>query len=504
MINWKIRYGKILALFPELRDPAKAVLEVGAGGSGLRNYLPRPVVSTDLDYAHARSAGAHGVAADATRLPFADGSFDFVLCLDTLEHIAAASRAEAIRELARVGRKKLIIGLPMGAAAAWGDEQYQQFLCGRNVPTPIWLAEHLTLGVPSIGSILRYVAELGRPFLLHGNETLIQHYAGLLADEVPFLRQANSVLGRKHSDSPPISAGEGDVYYSYLVEVDETATRSESLRIPAPLLKKTVADAHESISLYCVGHDPERMLPLNGYRYFFVGKVRPDGFPKNITVDCDDQALSIRERNPQYSEMTAIYSVWKNARHGDYVGFCHYRRLFDFAGGNTNQRNQVISTRNAFEQERPAMEAIQSCRPFLAQGGVVVALEDTPQLTVAEHYMHDHLPNHYILAINFILEHYPHLAPYALRQFESNRGYFNNMFLCPADFFNELCTWWFDALFHIEAHLMPSRDPYQKRAMAFLSERLLDMYLRWRFATGTPRHELPIFFLADSVFSASH
>ena len=503
MITWKIRYGKILALFSELRDPAWTVLEVGAGGSGIRNYLPRPVVSVDLDHTHARSAGAPGVTADATRLPFADGSFDCVLCVDTLEHVAAASRTLAIRELARVSRNKLVIGLPMGAFAAWGDEQYHQLLRGRNAPTPTWLAEHLTLGIPSVGSILRGVAELGLGFRIHGNETLIQHYSGLLADEAAFLRQANFVLNRKHADSPPIGAGEGDVYYSYLVEVDRFSAGSEYPPIPAPSTQKMPSDAEGSISLYCVGHDPERMLPLSGYRHFFVGKTPPAGFSEDICVECDDKEYSIAERNPHYSELTAIYSIWKNARHGDFVGFCHYRRLFNFLGGDTTRRDHAIATRASFEEARPAMEAMESCRSFLVQGGVVVAREDTPQPTVAEQYMDAHFADHYLLAINHILQYYPHLTPYAVRQFESNKGYFNNMFICPASFFDETCTWWFAALFHIGEHLTPPHDAYQKRSMAFLSERLLDIYLRWRFATGTPKRELPIFFLADSVFSSS-
>lgn len=501
MINWKIRYGKILGLFPELRDTTIAVLEVGAGGSGIRNYLPRPVVSADLDYVHARSAGSLGVTADTTKLPFADGSFDFVLCLDTLEHLAAASRTPAIQELSRVSRRKLVIGLPMGAFAAWSEHQYHLFLQGRNVPTPEWLAEHLTMGIPSLGSILGAVADLNSGFLIHGNETLIQHYSGLLADEVPFLKQANLALDHKHADSPPISSGQGDVYYSYLVEIDRSDAKGECNRISAPLPPKTSGDEKGTISLYCVGHDPARMLPLTGYRHFFVGKTPSAGFPDDVTVYYDDQEHSIRELNPYYSELTAIYSVWKNSRHGEFVGFCHYRRLFNFDISDTTQRGREISKREAFLHARPAMEAIALCRSFLSQGGVVVAAEDTPQPTVAEQYMQAHFADHYILAINCILKHYPHLTPFAIRQFESNRGYFNNMFICPAAFFDELCNWWFEALFLIEEQLTPPHDSYQKRVMAFLSERLLDMYLRWRFAAGTPKRELPIFFLTDNVFS---
>jgi len=450
----------------------------------------------DLDPGHAFRARPLGIAADAARLPLADSSFDFVLCLDTLEHIDPAHRAAVIGELGRVCANKLVIGLPMGAFAAWGDEQYFQYLRSRNVAVPGWLAEHRQMGIPSVGSILRDVQKTGREFRLHGNETVIQHYAGLLADEVRFLAEANMMLSHKHVDAPPIACGEGDLYYSYFVEVGGRAAVAGST---APANRRGRTDGE--ISLYCVGHDPARFLPLAGHRHFFVGRQVPAAFGPTTTFLCDDQEHSIAERNPVYSELTAIYSVWKNSRHGDYVGFCHYRRLFHFLGDAATQRNNDISSREAFERARPAMEAVSSCRDFLAAGGVVVASEDFPPPTVAEQYMHAHFPDHYLIAINSVLEHYPHLAPYVVRQFESRRCYMNNMFICSATFFDELCTWWFDTLFRIEALLPRPRDPYQQRTMAFLSERLFDIYLRWRFATGTARRELPIFCVTDTTFS---
>ena len=41
-------------------------------------------------------------------------------------------------------------------------------------------------------------------------------------------------------------------------------------------------------------------------------------------------------RKNRYCELTAQYYVWKNYEklgNPDYVGFCHYRRLFNFNSG---------------------------------------------------------------------------------------------------------------------------------------------------------------------------
>jgi hypothetical protein len=504
MINWKVRYGRVLDLYPELRSSRHSILEVGSGGSGIRGYLDRPVVGVDLCLAHAAKAAPLGIAGDVAKLPFRENAFDYVLCLDTLEHVEPALRPAAMRELARVACRKLIIGMPMGAFSAWSDAQYFLSLKWRAAKAPEWLLEHLTHGIPDAGKIVRAVAELDLSFQLHGNETLIQHYAGLLADEMSFLSQANRLLDTKHVDGPPIGAGAGDVYYSYLIEASKPGPCYEvpsTTQLASPPSQRQRPDsAAFDIDLYCVGHDPHRFLSLAGYRSFFVGKTLPDAFCANPAAVCDDRRHSIVERNPSYSEMTAIYSAWKNVRHQEFVGFCHYRRIFDFLVPSGAQRNRHIHTREELEAERPAMEAVSAVRSILENGGIVLAGEDSYELTVAEHYMRCHYPDHYLLAFNMVRKHWPHLEPYAIRQFESRTCYLNNMFICSATFFDELCTWWFDILFRLEREIALPRDPYQHRVLAFLSERLFDIFVRWKLDSGTPSHSVPTFFLHDSVF----
>ena len=44
----------------------------------------------------------------------------------------------------------------------------------------------------------------------------------------------------------------------------------------------------------------------------------------------DDTGDNISDKNRTYCEMTAQYWAWKNVKDVDYIGFCHYRRFFNY------------------------------------------------------------------------------------------------------------------------------------------------------------------------------
>lgn len=90
---------------------------------------------TGVDLAEADVPGLTGVRADVRELPFADASFDLVLCVSTLEHVGAdntgyglaaeddgASRLTALRELRRVLVRdgRLLITVPCGEPGDYG------------------------------------------------------------------------------------------------------------------------------------------------------------------------------------------------------------------------------------------------------------------------------------------------------------------------------------------------------------------------------------------------
>jgi SAM-dependent methyltransferase len=63
-----------------------------------------------VDRTSARLPGVDVALASVENLPFADDSFDLVLCLEVIEHLEHPERA--VRELARVGSRDIVVSVP--------------------------------------------------------------------------------------------------------------------------------------------------------------------------------------------------------------------------------------------------------------------------------------------------------------------------------------------------------------------------------------------------------
>jgi SAM-dependent methyltransferase len=96
----------------------------------------RRLVLADLSramLAEARSCGAARVQADALALPFADASFDLVLCMRFLFHVPRELQPRVLRELARVSRRFVAVDVRHG----WAWSSFTRGLRGRLAARPV-------------------------------------------------------------------------------------------------------------------------------------------------------------------------------------------------------------------------------------------------------------------------------------------------------------------------------------------------------------------------------
>jgi SAM-dependent methyltransferase/DNA-directed RNA polymerase subunit RPC12/RpoP len=110
--------------------PTQRILDLGCGAGSLPAQLAgMRVIGVDVDPKElARNPDLACVCAESHRIPFASGSFDFIVCHHSLEHIrdVLATIEEIRRVLSPEGR--LFVSVPDGASAS--DRLYRLLFCG--------------------------------------------------------------------------------------------------------------------------------------------------------------------------------------------------------------------------------------------------------------------------------------------------------------------------------------------------------------------------------------
>lgn len=261
--------------------------------------------------------------------------------------------------------------------------------------------------------------------------------------------------------------------------------------------------SNKSVKIYVVGFDTvgapasEMFVPIQAGRAINFHKLDALG---------DDTNDNISHLNPLYAEMTAMYWVWKNAPKSDYVGFFHYRRFLDLS-----PRAAVKNSDSHFSDFGPLTrrqfgwteEAILAA---LADADIIVPpLDDigNPQdgykstCSIYEQYLCYHVARDMDLTVAEAKKRTPpHLVDKALA---SHGAVFNHIYVMRWDLFEEYMAWCFSILEAVRPQIALDEPVYgkgqpQSRALGFLGERLLNVFLDMKKDQGIRvRHASRVF-----------
>lgn len=219
---------------------------------------------------------------------------------------------------------------------------------------------------------------------------------------------------------------------------------------------------NSDVQIFVSYHKPFKLFknkylqPIHVGRDVFLNKDTCDGDYQKIkkwllknTIG-DNTSDNISLKNPNYCELTAQYWAWKNCN-ANYVGFCHYRRLFDL-------NNSKISK-------------------LLNEYDIILPRIFTLDCTVREQYNRDHIKEDLDKTLEIIASKYPDYMEDAENVLNKKTIYFCNMFITNRELFNSYCEWLFDILFELEKITAISENKYQSRIFGFLSERLLNIFI---------------------------
>lgn len=218
----------------------------------------------------------------------------------------------------------------------------------------------------------------------------------------------------------------------------------------------------KDINIFVITHkifEPPKQdiyIPLQaGKRAGDLGYLRDDEYADNIS-----------DKNRHYSELTALYAIWKHSK-ADIIGLTHYRRYF------TNKSSIQVDDAHYFLVNETDI------RYLMKQHDIIIPFNyNLNGMSIKEQYCECHYAHDWDLLEKIISEKYPDYVssfktaeslPYLIAW---------NMFIGKREIMNHYFSWLFDILFEVEKRSDISQyDHYQERLEAFMAERLFTVWL---------------------------
>jgi hypothetical protein len=229
---------------------------------------------------------------------------------------------------------------------------------------------------------------------------------------------------------------------------------------------------------------------LPGYVHVWAGK--PKHTSKASQLIGDNTGANISDKNKYYSELSAIYWIWKN-QSSPIVGLCHYRRFYTLCNepflyrfkrllyypvGLWKKRFGLIYTAN-IDYWGQRIITLSETESILNNGfDAIMPLKRRLKYSVEEHFSRYHQPDDLLMVEQVIENLHPEYLSAFQNVLKGKRIYANNMFVLKKADFDRLCEWLFEILFEFESKTEMARyTGYQERIFGFLSERLITTWI---------------------------
>jgi hypothetical protein len=238
--------------------------------------------------------------------------------------------------------------------------------------------------------------------------------------------------------------------------------------------RENIKDIDSKVKILTCYYKPWRLpketifFPIQAGKAFSRYKLKMQG---------DDTGDNIGDKNSTLSEFTAWYWGWKNIKtlhpNIEYIGLSHYRRFF--ALDKSSEEHTPINRYKIPIMEDYEKMIIQK----LEDKDIILVRPLTFADTIKKQYAIEHDISDYYCMHDIVHEICPEYDNSFLHFFENNRTIsLYCLFIARYELFHLYFEWLFPLLFEAEKRIdFSNRNTYQKRAIAFLAERLLNVYV---------------------------
>jgi GT2 family glycosyltransferase len=266
------RYRACAEALKRLAARGATVLDCGSGlDCLLERFLPDFQVTCVDPLLIAERSNAHERIAGSVFHPALDGrTFDFVVTIDTLEHVPPAQRGAFLDRVSELARHGLFIACPCeDAGEAWQTDRYvnevYQFAFGQPYP---WLAEHFTYGLPRLEDIVKRLRLAGWHLFQgqNGHTPWLRKLLAFLlcAMNSPALRAAATEVSRRFNQELYEFDHQPPGYRQIVVALRDRAGRDDPLPAPSPEMPPEALRRWEALEQLTLAHSARAMRRTRG------------------------------------------------------------------------------------------------------------------------------------------------------------------------------------------------------------------------------------------------
>lgn len=212
----------------------------------------------------------------------------------------------------------------------------------------------------------------------------------------------------------------------------------------------------EKLNIFVVSHKPLDTTKYPGRKVIYVG-TKHGQTPDFITIFTDNTKNNIAKLNPFYCEMTAIYWVWKNAPHSEYIGFEHYSRNF--------YHNCKMASLDYLYEKALKCDIIHAGKAwhFRTNKKFWTSKEGAPLFSILK---------------DAIAKVEPTYLNEWLQIMDKHALSYCNMFICQWKTFDKLMKFMFKILDEAFVNIKHLSSEQQSRSIGYMAERLLDVFIK--------------------------
>lgn len=233
--------------------------------------------------------------------------------------------------------------------------------------------------------------------------------------------------------------------------------------------------------IYVAYHRPWPIVDHKIYEPIHAGQALST---TNLSIISDSTGDNISRKNPNYCELTVLYWIWKNDSRSDIIGMAHYRRFFNpletqlkrFWSRNIRRvdPNSIVYTTSQMEMMTEHFKFDE----IFSKYDIILPQKLPIRGGVGSHYCKHHSASDLEVLRAVICESHPQYVEAFDHVMTLKKLRMWNMFIAPRSFVENYSQWLFSILEKVEQRVEISTDPYQSRIFGFMSERLLNVYVR--------------------------